>query len=148
MFVPSVESLMNALKIDKSELNGDGQVTVPARLLRLLLQIAVATTEFDEDAYLRRNPDVAMAIYRGEIESGRLHYIGFGYFEGRQGGGPDVDENWYLQRYPDVAAAVRTDKISSVAEHFFLWVEEKGGVLILIKQRAQSSGNKPCSADV
>lgn len=118
MFVPSVESLMSALNLDKSAVKGDGQIMVPARLLKLLLQIALATTDFNEDAYLRQNPDVAMAISRGEVESGRHHYIGFGYFEGRLGGGAAVDSRWYLSKYPDVAAAVKDGRVTSAEAHF------------------------------
>ncbi|MBW7961808.1 hypothetical protein HYH07_05590 [Bradyrhizobium sp. BR 10261] len=118
MFVPSAESLMSALKIDRSVLDGSGQVKVPARLFKMLLQIALASAEFDEDRYLQENPDVAKAISRGEIESAHLHYIGFGYFEGRRGGGPSVDADWYLSKYADVAAAVRDGKIKSAEAHF------------------------------
>ncbi|WP_235884937.1 MULTISPECIES: hypothetical protein [Bradyrhizobium] len=118
MFVPSAESLMSALNLDKSALDGSGQVKVPAGLLKLLLQIAIAAAEFDEDSYLRENPDVAKAVSRREIESAHMHYIGFGYFEGRRGGGPAVDAEWYLGKYPDVAAAVRDGRVKSAEAHF------------------------------
>src|SRR3979490_2805129 len=113
MFVPSAISLMNALSLDKAALDGAGPITVPAGLLKLLLQIAVAAAEFDEDGYLRENPDVAKAVARGELESAHMHYIGFGYFEGRRGGGPAVDAEWYLGKYPDVAAAVKGGRVTS-----------------------------------
>ncbi|WP_244547047.1 hypothetical protein [Bradyrhizobium sp. Gha] len=109
---------MSALNSNKSVLDGNGQVKIPARLLKMLLQIALSAAEFDEDSYLRENADVAKAIARGEVESARLHYIGFGYFEGRRGGGPSVDNDWYLSQYPDVAAAVREGKIKSAETHF------------------------------
>lgn len=119
MFVPSIESLAKTLKLESSALNGSGTVKIPAALLKLLLQIALAAGEFDEEGYLRENPDVEKAVARGEVESAHMHFIGFGYFEGRQGGGPEVDEQWYLMKYPDVAAAVRGGKIKSAADHFF-----------------------------
>lgn len=109
---------MSALNLDKSALDGSGQVKVPAGLLKLLLQIAIAAAEFDEDSYLRENPDVAKALSRGEVESALMHYIGFGYFEGRRGGGPAVDAEWYLGKYPDVAAAVRDGRVKSAEAHF------------------------------
>ncbi len=118
MFVPSAESLMNALNLDKSVLDRPGPIRVPAGLLKLLLQIAVAATEFDEDGYLRENPDVANAVSRGELESAHIHYIGFGYFEGRRGGGPAVDADWYLGKYPDVGAAVKDGRVKSAEAHF------------------------------
>ncbi|HEX4595482.1 MAG TPA: glycosyltransferase family 4 protein, partial [Bryobacteraceae bacterium] len=43
--------------------------------------------EFDEDAYLFLNPDIASAVERGSLESGYRHWIGTGRKEGR-GGGP------------------------------------------------------------
>jgi hypothetical protein len=82
------------------------------------MQIALAATDFDEEKYLKANPDVAKAVARGEVENAHMHYIGFGYFEGRYGGGPEVDERWYLQRYPDVADAVRNGNLQSASDHF------------------------------
>jgi hypothetical protein len=85
-----------------------------------LLQLALAAADFDEDHYLRENPDVARALEGGEIENAHVHYIGFGYFEGRQGGGPEVDEQWYMQKYPDVASAIREGRIKSAKHHFHM----------------------------
>jgi hypothetical protein len=118
MYVPSADSLTAALGVSRADLNGNGQIAVPAPLLKLLLQIALATAEFDEQRYLEQNPDVADAIERGEIESAYMHYIGYGYFEGRRGAGPVVDEDWYLAAYPDVAAAVREGGVTSAECHF------------------------------
>ena len=118
MFVPSCESLLKALKIDRSALDGAGMVRVPGGLLKLLLQIALAATEFDEEGYLKENPDVGAAVARGNLESAHMHYIGYGYFEGRRGGGPDVDSHWYLEKYPDVALAVTEGRVKSPELHF------------------------------
>ncbi|UFZ01822.1 hypothetical protein LQG66_21155 [Bradyrhizobium ontarionense] len=118
MYVPSADSLMAALNASKADLNGNGRIEVPARLLKLLLQIALATSEFDEQRYLAENPDVAKAIERGEIESAHMHYLGYGYFEGRKGSGPVVDTDWYLAKYPDVANAVRDGRLRSAEAHF------------------------------
>jgi hypothetical protein len=120
MFVPSAVSLLNALNVDRSTFEKGGSVEIPVGVLKLLLQIALAAADFDEDSYLRENQDVAKALGKGEVESAHVHYIGFGYFEGRQGGGPEVDENWYLNKYPDVAAAIREGKIKSSKQHFHL----------------------------
>jgi hypothetical protein len=118
MFVPPAVSLLNALGVDRSTFERGGLVEIPVSLLKLLLQIALAAADFDEEGYLRANPDVAKAIARGEVESAKLHHIVYGYFEGRQGAGPEVDEEWYLQAYPDVATAVQEKKISSATDHF------------------------------
>lgn len=39
---------------------------------------------FDEDEYLRCNPDVRRAVNRGQMESGSAHYRTFGRREGRR----------------------------------------------------------------
>ena len=39
---------------------------------------------FDEREYLRCNPDVARAISRGQMQSGFIHYQGYGRREGRR----------------------------------------------------------------
>jgi hypothetical protein len=41
-------------------------------------------TGFDEREYLRCNPDVAQAIRRGQMQSGAIHYQGYGRREGRR----------------------------------------------------------------
>jgi len=93
-------------------------VKIPVGLLKFLLQLAIAYADFDEESYLKENPDVRDAVNRGEIENGRFHYIGFGYFEGRRGGMATVDESWYLRQYPDVANAVKNGQIKSATRHF------------------------------
>jgi hypothetical protein len=120
MFVPSAVSLLKALNVDSSAFDKGATVEIPVGFLKLLLQIALAAADFDEDSYLRENPDVAKALGTGEIENAHVHYIGFGYFEGRQGGGPEVDEHWYMQKYPDVAVAIREGKIESAKHHFHM----------------------------
>ena len=42
--------------------------------------------EFDEDCYLLRYPDVAQKVRSGQLQSGRQHYIRYGFGEDRQPG--------------------------------------------------------------
>ncbi len=118
MYVPPYASLLKSLGAQAEQVEKSEKIPVPARLLKLLLQLAVAYSDFDEEGYLQANPDVRQAVQRGEIESGHLHYIGYGYFEGRKGGIATVEENWYLQKYPDVAAALKEGRIKSAGDHF------------------------------
>jgi hypothetical protein len=118
MYVPPFDALLNRLGAGSVALDGAGRVTIPTQLLKLLLQLALAANDFDEEAYLAANPDVRHAVERGEVESARLHYIGYGYFEGRKGGGAPVDAEWYLKRYPDVAAAIAQGHVASAHQHF------------------------------
>lgn len=116
MYVPPYQSLMRKLKITNFD-QSDGAVTIPIELFKMLLQIAVANSDFDEDSYFKDNPDVREAVLRGDIDSGHMHFVGFGYFEGRKGG-IAVDETWYLRKYPDVATAVRGGQVPSASAHF------------------------------
>lgn len=43
---------------------------------------------WQEEAYLAANPDVAIAVRRGQLSSGYAHYVEFGRAEGRTGGLP------------------------------------------------------------
>jgi hypothetical protein len=117
MYVPPYDALLKSLHTTPAEVEGVKSVAVPGSLLKMLLQLAIASCDFDEQAYLEANPDVRKAVERGAIESGHVHYIGFGYFEGRRGG-TLVDESWYLRKYPDVAAAIRDSRIKSATQHF------------------------------
>jgi hypothetical protein len=118
MYVPPLEALLRSLDTNKESLEANRKIPIPASLLKLLLQLAVAHSDFDEDRYLQANPDVRDAVQRGDVESGQIHYIGYGYFEGRKGGVPKVDERRYLREYPDVAAAIRDGKVKSASDHF------------------------------
>jgi SAM-dependent methyltransferase len=51
----------------------------------MLVLESVATAEnFDERAYLAANPDVAAAVERGDVKSGRAHFAAYGSREGRR----------------------------------------------------------------
>ncbi len=118
MFVPSYDSILKAIGTSRAALSSTKTVTIPVDLFKFLLQTTMVSSEFNEEGYLAANPDVADAVQKGAVESPRLHYIGYGYFEGRTGAMPKVDERWYLTNYPDVAAAVKAGDVSSGAEHF------------------------------
>lgn len=120
MYVPPYEALVRSLGATPAAIASAKVVMIPGALLKLLLQMAVAHSDFDEERYLALNPDVKAAVERGEIESGHVHYVGFGYFEGRVGGMDDVDEDWYLRAYPDVAQALRDKQVTSASQHFYV----------------------------
>jgi hypothetical protein len=125
MYVPPLNPLLRCVGLTQSDLQS-ANVTIPTELLKLLLQVALANSEFNEAGYLRANPDIANAQRAGSIENPLLHYVGFGYFEGRLGATPDVNESWYLRVYSDVAAAVKAKQISSAQEHFELMGAAEG----------------------
>lgn len=118
MYVPPYNALLKALQIDRDYVENVGTVTIPIALFRMLLQFAVASSDFNEETYLKANPDVAEAARRSEVASGFAHYIGFGYFEGRRGGMP-FDEKWYKNAYADVTKAISNGEINSAEDHFY-----------------------------
>ena len=59
---------------------------------------------FNEDYYLRENPDVAAAVARGDFESGFQHFQLNGVAEGRNPG-EFFNVSFYLEQNPDVAAS-------------------------------------------
>jgi hypothetical protein len=118
MYMPPLNSILSRLGVSRDDFDNDRVLPIPAPLLRLLIQMALTSIDFNEDGYLAQNPDIKYAIRRKTIDSALLHYIGFGYFEGRLGATPEVDEAWYLRTYDDVAEATSSGKVGSAAEHF------------------------------
>ena len=90
---------------------------MPTELFRFLLRCALEGCDFDEAQYQRCNPDVADAVERRELASGREHFLGKGYFEDRVGAVP-VHEAWYLSHSPDVAEAKRVGLVKSGEAHY------------------------------
>jgi hypothetical protein len=119
-YVPPFPVILRLLRIenDQQTISDQKQVTVPFGLLRLLLRGSLAARPFDEERYLRANPDVAAAVVCGEVKSGQDHFINIGYFEGRDGAEPEFAESWYLRSNSDVANAIRLGQWRSAHEHF------------------------------
>jgi hypothetical protein len=109
--------LLNALSKIPHE---DGCLVIPMRLLRFFLEQAVEKSQIDEEEYVRKNPDVAVAIRKGEYQNAKEHYCKYGYFEGRAGTPFDISETWYLRANPDVAAAVQAGIWVSGLNHFLV----------------------------
>ncbi|WP_395495754.1 hypothetical protein [Acetobacter sp. KSO5] len=101
-------------------------VTVPHSLLLLLIENYLRHQPFDEDAYLRTNPDVADAIRAGHISSAQEHYVTRGYWEERDGAAPPFCEDWYLRQNPDVAIAVQLGECPSGAAHYNHYGRKEG----------------------
>jgi hypothetical protein len=96
----------------------DDKVTVPKKLLDFLLMKLVSQSEFDEDRYLRQNPDVAASIRKGEWSTGKAHFAASGYFEDRGGAGLDVSESWYGKANADVGRAIKSGEWVSGETHY------------------------------
>ena len=118
MYVPPLESILRAIGMDRASFDTARSVKIPKELFTLLLQVAVASSDFNEAGYLRENPDIAAGMRTGSVDDARAHYIGYGFLEGRLGATPNVDERWYMQTYADVALAVKQGKVASAREHY------------------------------
>ena len=118
MYIPPLRAICENAGIDASALHGPAKIAVPATLLKFLIQLAVASGDFNEEGYLHANPDVADALRKGVIDDPRVHYIKFGYFEHRRGATPEVDESWYRRTYKDVGAGISSGLVASAGEHF------------------------------
>ena len=117
-YVPHVDLLLQALRINRERLNSKSKIAIDAKLLRTLLQSLVERMEFSEEFYLETYPDIAEAYAAGQIPDLRRHFIDLGFFEGRVGFPPGVDEAYYTGLYKDVGAAVERGDIASAAEHY------------------------------
>jgi hypothetical protein len=117
-YVPHIDLLLQALRINRERLASKSKVAVDARLLRALLQGLAETIPFSAEFYLESYPDIAAAHAAGEIGNLQRHFVELGYFEGRMGAPPPVDEAFYTGLYKDVAAAVQRGEVASAREHY------------------------------
>jgi hypothetical protein len=116
-FLPPYSFIMKHVGAGPNGGAGTDEVTISRELLEFLLRCVLDHMDFDEQQYQNCNPDVAAAVKRKEMPSGREHFIKSGYFEGRTGG-VRVDEAWYLARNQDVAAAKAAGKFVSGAAQY------------------------------
>lgn len=117
-YLPHIDQLLRALRINRERLNSKSKIAIDAKLLRMLLQTLAEAADFSEEFYLSNNPDIAAAHAQGDIADLRAHFIELGFFEGRAGAAPRVDEAFYASTYPDVADAVRRGDVVSGTEHY------------------------------
>ena len=94
MYVPPFHPLLQAIGTTKSAFENSTEISIPTELFKLLLQVAIANSDFNETGYLASNPDVAAAVRSGMTKDAQL------------------------QTYTDVAEGVRTGQIESASEHF------------------------------
>ena len=117
-YVPHIDLILQALRINRERLNSRSKIAVDARLLRGMLQALVTTLPFDASFYQKTYPDIAEAYAAGLIPDLRQHFVDSGYFEGRLGSPPEVDEAFYLATYRDIGTAVQRGEIASGADHY------------------------------
>ncbi len=99
-----------------AQVQGDS-VTLPRHVMAEILSAALQG-EIDEAWYLKRYPDVAEAIARGDIDQARSHYLVSGMYEGRLPHAVKLDQSDYLKRHRDVAEAIEAGAYANALEHF------------------------------
>ncbi|MBU6498638.1 MAG: hypothetical protein KGJ41_10160 [Rhodospirillales bacterium] len=117
-YVPHIDLLLQALRINRERLSSKSKIAIDARLLRALLAGLAAAQPFSEAFYLETYPDIAEAFAAGQIDDLQRHFVDHGFFEGRLGAAPQVDEEYYVSAYEDVAGAVRRGDVASGMEHY------------------------------
>ncbi|MGA2537709.1 MAG: hypothetical protein ABSF53_16950, partial [Terracidiphilus sp.] len=118
MYLPPYQQLLRATHNEPNGEQATDHVTIPFALFKFLLQAALSSADFDEEAYLAANAEVRDNLSRAGNITPHQHFVWYGYFEGRRGGLPKVDEPWYLATYSDVAAGIPNRDIASATEHF------------------------------
>lgn len=117
-YVPHIDLLLQALRINRERLNSKSKIAVDAKLLKAVLQAVVARAPFSEEFYKTTYPDIAGAHAAGTIPDLHQHFVESGYFEGRFGAPPAVDEAFYTSFYKDVGQAVLRGDVESGLEHY------------------------------
>jgi hypothetical protein len=117
-YVPHIDVLLQALRINRERLDSKSKVAIDAKLLKSLLRTIAECMPFSEKFYLETYPDLAEAYTAGQIPSLREHFIELGFFEGRFGAPPPVDEAYYTNLYKDVGQALLRGDVKSGAEHY------------------------------
>ncbi len=118
MYVPHYDAILHSIGNSREKLDGQTHIEIPVSLFKFLLQHTLVNSEFNAAGYLAANRDIQEAAKKGQMQDPKVHYVNFGFFEGRRGATPAVDENWYRRNYSDIAAAVRKGDIKSGSDHF------------------------------
>jgi hypothetical protein len=74
--------------------------------------------DWNDQAYLDANPDVAALVAAGKYPNGYKHYTEIGFLKGRASGFPSWNEKSYLEANPDVAEAVKVGGFASGFDHY------------------------------
>lgn len=84
--------------------------------------------DFDEETYLRLNPDVSSSVAKGDIASGYIHYVMHGFLEGRPTGrGPTEMRNTLLRTKIIASAPANAPAFSCEA----VICSAQGGIMVI-----------------
>ncbi len=117
-YFPHVDLLAHAMRINRDRLNSRAKVAIDAKLLRRIIEGAIAALPFSAEFYRETYPDIAAAETAGQIVDLHRHFVQTGYFEGRMGFPPPLDEAYYRAAYADVASALQQGEVASGRDHY------------------------------
>jgi hypothetical protein len=116
--LPNGRVLLDGLGLTLERLQTGSKAAVSLPVIKAVLCAAAASLPFDREFYLRTYPDIRGAFEVGKIKDLRIHFIEFGYLEGRMGAQPEFDEDFYKSLYPDIAAAIANGEVKSALDHY------------------------------
>jgi hypothetical protein len=82
------------------------------------IDIKGAPHDWNDQAYLNANPDVARLVAERKFPNGYAHYIQIGFLEGLASGFPSWNERAYLDGNPDVVKAIASGDFTSGFDHY------------------------------
>ncbi len=134
-FFPHPNHFFSGIGLEPDNLVAGQTVQLDGAVVRKLVEMALASTEIDEDQYLR-SADIKKAFDDGEIKSLVGHYTSTGFFERRFVPSADFDSTWYLQNYPDVRMALESGEIDNAKQHYLEmgWIEWRSPSAAAIEQ--------------
>ena len=94
-----------------------GRFDISKEFFSALIDVALGDG-FDEKWYGANYPDIRNGIQDKIIQSGRWHYLHFGYFEHRLPRLIEVDPEFYCVEYQDIGLAIKEGRIKSAQWHF------------------------------
>ena len=118
MHVPPYEFLLRQIGQERGQIDEMDSVQIPLKLLKLLLQSAVAAEKFDGDLYLEAYLDIKSAIDNKYFDSAAQHYLAVGYFEGRRNPTATFDEQWYINNYQNIFEEISENSLASALDHY------------------------------
>ena len=127
-YLPHIDLLLQAMRINRDRLNSRSKIAIDARLLRTLIQAIIVHLPFSAEFYQATYPDIALAAAAGHIPDLHRHFVETGFFEGRAGAPPQVDEPFYRALNADVAQAIARGDVGSGAEHYLVSGAAEGRV--------------------
>ncbi len=111
----------------------DSEIPHDTQLLFEEILSLTLSNRFSEQWYLSEHPDVSVAVANREIESGLVHFVTQGVYEGRMPFQVTIDERNYASSHLDVAKSVNAKVYKSCADHYHKIGYHEGRRVIIVE---------------